>query len=204
MTLLFALLALLLAATLCVVFASGMKHDRRQAALGALFVALLSAALYVALGSPRIVEPAAEHNKRANMLAQKITESSEAIKKNPNDLEAWLTMAQAFSDSGDYKAAANGFKQAVLISKGEPRIIMAYAESLVLEQGGVVTPQAKKSIDIALMIDPKLPLARYYQAIWLLQEERQEEAMAMMKELYAELPDDSKLKKRMKTDIGRK
>lgn len=203
MILLFAALFALLGATLAIVFLGGLKHDRKGALYCMAFVALSSAALYAALGSPRIAEPAREYNKKADELAGKITQSAEAIKKNPKDLEAWLIMAQAFSDSGDFKAAANGFKQAVLISRGEPRIIMAYAESLILDQGGVVSPQAKKSIDIALMIDPKLPIARYYQAIWLLQEERNEEAMKMMKELFAELPDDSKLKQRMKAQIGR-
>jgi len=201
MMVLLCILAALLAITLMVLFAR--PSDKKVALISALLISVSSAGLYALWGSPLVVEPAEAYNAHMDGLQAKITENSERIKQNPNDLEAWLTMAQAFSDAGDYVAAANGFKQAVLLSKGDPRIIMAYAESLILQQGGVVTMQAKKSIDIALMLDKDMPIARYYQAVWLLQEERNDEAMEMMKTLYAELPEDSKLKQRMKAQIGR-
>ena len=169
----------------------------------ATFVLLGSIALYAAVGSPRVVPLALEYNARIKELHEQIKVTSALIKEHPDNLEAWLTLAQAFSDSGDYAAAANGFKQAVLLSKGHPRIIMAYAEAIIMQAEGVVTDQAKKSIDIALMMDPNLPLGRYYTAVWLLQENRQSEAMAMMKKLYRELPEDSSLKKKIKSQIGK-
>jgi len=176
--------------------------QRKQALWLGLCIVIASVVLYAVLGSPRVIPEASAHMARLRELREQIEVTSAIIQKNPKNLEAWLTMSQAFSDSGDYAAAANGFKQAVLVSKGHPRIIMAYAEALVLQADGVVTQPAKKSIDIALMISPDLPLARYYQAVWLLQENRQPEAMIIMKKLYHELPDDSSLKRRMKAQIG--
>lgn len=194
------LLALVLTLLLLPMWRAGERKAAKQLAFA---ITAGSVLLYALWGSPRVVPQAMERSAELHALQKQIKVTSALIKENPNNLEAWLTLAQAFSDSGDYAAAANGFKQAVLISKGQPRIIMAYAESLILQAEGVVTPAAKKSIDIALMIDPKLPLARYYQAVWLLQENRQPEAMAMMKTLYNELPEDSSLKRRMKDSIGR-
>lgn len=177
--------------------------EQKSAGTYALLITIGSVFLYALWGSPRVVMPIMERNAELHALQQQIALTSAIIQQHPNNLDAWLTLAQAFSDSGDYAAAANGFRQAVLLSKGHPRIIIAYAESLILQSEGVVTPAAKKSIDIALMIDPKLPLARYYKAVWLLQENQPAEAMEMMKTLYHELPDDSSLKKRMKAQIGK-
>ena len=200
---LFAMAALLLVVLVILLLPMARAGARKTALCYALVITISSLLLYAMWGSPLVVAPITQRNAELRILQKKITENSVLIKTNPNDLDAWLTLAQAFSDSGDYAAAANGFKQAVLLSKGHPRIIMAYAESLILQAGGAVTPAAKKSIDIALMIDPKLPLARYYNAVWLLQENRQPEAMHEIKTLYHELPEDSSLKKRMKAQIGR-
>lgn len=170
-----------------------------------LFVSLAAPVfgLYALWGSPKVVPLVVAHNERIQELRKTIEVTQALIKANPNNLEAWLTQAQAFADSGDYKAAANSYKQAVLLSKGNPLLIMAYAEALVAANNGVVDAQAKKSIDIALMIDSHLPVARYYNAIWLLQNNETEEAMKNMKELYYELPDDSSLKKKINEQIGR-
>lgn len=168
----------------------------REALAVAAFVCVGSVALYALFGSPLLLEHMRD-------LEEKIEENSLRVQKDPADLESWLIMAQAEFDSGNYKAAAEGFRRAVLVSKGQPRIITAYAEALIFDADGKVTMAAQKSIHIALMLDPQLPLARYYNAVWLLQNGKQEQAMAEMKKLYAELPDDSKLKKRMNAEIGR-
>lgn len=204
MNLLLVLLGALLLVTLAVVLTPLWRSGaRKMALLLALALSLAISAIYAHLGSPRLVELADARNVEMQALYEQIRVTSALVKAQPQNLEAWLTLSQAFFDVGDYAAAANGFKQAVLLSKGHPRIIMAYAESLIMQDGGAVGAQAKKSIDIALMIDPKLPLARYYNAVWLLQAGKQQEAMQEMKTLYHELPEDSSLKKRMKEQIGR-
>lgn len=166
-------------------------------------VVVLAAALYLYVGAPRVIAPLSVHNAFVKKATDIKNVYLPIVAEKPNDLEARLFLGQAYFDLGAFTESAAQFKQAVLLSKGEPRIIMAYAEALIMQENGVVSAVSKKSIDIALMIDPKLPLARYYKAVWLLQEGKQEEAMAMMKALYAELPDDSSLKKRINAQIGR-
>lgn len=175
----------------------------RQAAILGTTLLVFSSLLYVYWGAPRIVPAAAEHHARMQDLREIIKVSEAIIQKEPRNLEAWLNLAQAFADSGDYAAAANGYKQTVLLSKGNPLLITAYAEALIATNNGLVTDQAKRSLDIALMIDKELPAARYYKAIWLLQQGQQQEAMGMMKALYHELPEDSALKRKINEQIGR-
>lgn len=200
---LFFAIAALLLLTLALLLWPMMRRDNKQAMCIAVVVSVMSLGLYAIWGSPRVVPLADLHQSQMRGLYKIVSENSKIIKTNPDDVEAWLRLSQAFSDIGDYAAAVNGFKQAVLASKGHPRIIAAYSEALIMQAGGEVTPQAKKSLDIALMMDKEMPIARYYQAVWLLQQERNDEAMAMMKKLYHELPEDSSLKKRMKEQIGR-
>ncbi len=178
-------------------------RGKKFAAIVAVFLFITSAGLYAIFGSPQLVEPVTKHHADVQVLREIITVSETIITQNPNDLEAWLNLAQAFADGGQYTAAAKAYKQCVLLSKGNPLLIMAYAEALIAANEGVVGADAKKSIDIALMIDKKLPVARYYHAIWLLQNEQTEQAMKAMKTLYHELPDDSKLKKKINEQIGR-
>lgn len=176
---------------------------KKQVVLLGAAVLVASFGLYALWGSPRVVPLVTAHHERLDELRQTIQLSEALIKQNPQNLEAWLTLAQAFADSGDYKAAANGYKQTVLLSKGNPQLIMAYAEALIMQNDGAIDASAKKSIDIALMIDPALPVARYYYARWLLQEGQMEDAMKTMKTLYHELPDDSPLKRKIDAQIGR-
>ena len=204
MTLLIIAMAVLLVAVLALLLLPMARSGAwRAAAPLAVLVSVSSVLLYALFGAPRVVPLADAHHAEIKALHEQIGVSSTLVKQQPENLEAWLTLSQSYADIGDYARAATGFRQAVLLSKGHPRIIMAYAEALIMQEGGRVTPAAKKSIDIALMIDPKLPLARYYKAVWLLQNDRQPEAMEVIKTLYHELPDNSSLKKRMKAQIGR-
>jgi cytochrome c-type biogenesis protein CcmH len=197
-----------LALFLAVVIAAGcypLYHTRGKKFTGfvAGFLVVSSVGLYALFGSPQLVEPVAKHHADVQALRDMIVISEELIKENPSNLEAWLNLAQAFADSGQYKQAANAYKQCVLLSKGNPLLIMAYAEALIAANNGVVGADAKKSIDIALMIDKKMPVARYYNAIWMLQNEQTAKAMETMKTLYHELPEDSKLKRKINEQIGR-
>lgn len=178
-------------------------NNKKNLLLLAVIITFGSVSLYAVFGGARVVPLVFAHQQRLEELKLEIAKHSQILVNNPENLEAWLSLAQAYSAGGDYAEAARGFKQAVLLSRGHPRIIAAYAEALVMQAGGTVTMQAKKSLDIALMISPDLPLARYYQAIWLLQNNRAEEAMQTMKTLYRELPDDSNLKIRINELIGR-
>lgn len=194
----------LLAVCLVILLAGWWRRGRVKPALILAFVIILSSGLlYALLGSPRIIEPLMSYERNKQVMEQQVATYSMLVSSEPENIEAWLYLAQAHQDLGQYHQAAEGFRQAVLLSKGNPRIVMAYAEALILQDEGVVNEQARKSIEVALMIDPQLPIARYYHAIWLLQENRHQEAMQKMKSLYQDLPEDSQLRRVMDKQIGK-
>lgn len=159
--------------------------------------------LYYALGAPDIIPMLAARDRKIAEIKTAIRKNEDSIKADPDNLKAWVEMGGNFMEAEQFSAAAHAFKQAVLLSKGNPDIIMAYAEAQINAADGKVTDEAKKSLDMVIMQKPQNAPARYYLAVWNLQEGHLPEAMKMMKELYHSLPDDSPLKARINEQIGR-
>ncbi|MEQ1705434.1 MAG: hypothetical protein ABL867_05620 [Rickettsiales bacterium] len=160
--------------------------------------------LYKQFGTPEILPLLAEREEEISALKEKIIVNSEAVKKDPKDIKAWLELADNFMESNQFDAAANAYKQGILLSRGNPELIMAYASALILAAGGKVTQDAKKSLDMLLILQPANEKARYFLAMHKMQSGDTENAMAEMKELYKSLPEDSSLKDMIDRQIGRK
>ena len=159
---------------------------------------------YNQLGTPEILPLLAQRSEKLNELKDKITASADEVKKNPDNLKAWVELGYNFMETGQFSAASNAFKKSVYLSGGNPEFIMAYVRALIMEADGVVTDNAKKSLDIMLMLQPKNEEARYFIAVWKLQSGDTDNAMAEMKSLYKSLPDDSPVKGIIDRQIGRK
>ncbi len=160
--------------------------------------------LYKQFGTPEILPLLAEREEELSALKEKIIVNSEAVTKDPKDIKAWLELADNFMESNQFDAAANAYKQGILLSRGNPELIMAYASALILAAGGKVTQDAKKSLDMLLILQPANEKARYFLAMHKMQSGDTENAMAEMKELYKSLPEDSSLKDMIDRQIGRK
>lgn len=149
--------------------------------------------LYYALGAPEVLSLEAKNDQKMAQLRSAIVTYSEQAKKNPGDVQAWFGLGQSFMETGQYKGAANAFKEAVTLSGGNPQIILSYAGAMIAEANGKVTDEAKKSIEMALVLEPKNPQARYLMAVRAMQEGKKDEALKALRELYFTLPADSPL-----------
>jgi cytochrome c-type biogenesis protein CcmH len=195
-----ALVALAAFALLCHMLPLG----RPQRWLAAILLTLSSLGFYHMAGTPEIVPLMAEREVKLAELSQSITTHSAAVKKDPGDLRAWVQLGDDFMQTGQYAAAANAYKQTVLISQGNPVLIMAYARALIATADGTVTDDAKRSLDMVLKLEPEHAEARYFQAVRLLQQGQTQEAMASMKALYGSLSEDSPVRSMIDRQIGRK
>jgi len=206
----YAVFCALLLASLAVVLAPVFKNNklqelqRKRFILGvSAFFILAAFSLYAWLGAPGIVPLLAARQEKLAELKKNIVSRSDAVKANPKNLGAWVELGQDFMETGQYPAAANAFKQSVVLSRGNPLLIMAYAQSLILTADGKVTDDAKKSLDMVVMQQPENPEARYYLAVRQLQDGHTQEAMKEMKALYHSLPADSPLKAMIDQKIGK-
>lgn len=159
--------------------------------------------LYQQFGTPEILPMLAAREEKLSVLKEKITAASAAVQKNPKNLKAWAELGDDFMETSQFSASANAYKQAVLLSGGNPVFIMAYSRALIMEADGEVTDDAKKSLDIVLVLQPENEEARYFMAVRKLQSGNSREAMAEMKELYKSLADGSPLKAMIDRQIGR-
>lgn len=195
-------LFLLLAVTLALLLWPLRQHKTLVLSVSASFF-VVAFLLYGLIGSPQIIPLIAERSQKMSVLKGAILEYSERIKTHPNDLEAWVGLGQSFIESGQWEAATNAFKQSVLLSKGDPRLIMAYAKSMILSENGAVSDQTKKSLEMVLLQQPRHEEARYWLIVRKLQDGKTEAAMKSMKELYGSLPTDSPVRAMIDRQIGR-
>lgn len=159
--------------------------------------------LYSMVGAPEILPLIAKREVRLAELKTAITANANAIKENPKNLNAWVEMGDNFMETGQFAAARNVFKQAVLLSEGNPVLIMAYARAMIAEADGKVTDEAKKSLNMVLMLTPNNEEAHYFSAVYKLQTGDTKAAMTEMKALYRTLPETSPLKAMIDRQIGR-
>lgn len=178
------------------------KRRRFIACIIVLFTTL-AFGLYPFFGAPEILPMLAERQEKLVELRQSIVNNSEAVKKDSKNLAAWVGLGQDFMDTGQYSAATNAFRQAVLLSEGNPKLLLAYAQAMIADESGTVSDAAYKALQMVLLQEPKNPQATYFVAVYHLQEGKTQEAMAMMKELYRSLPKDAPLRATINRQIGR-
>ena len=174
------------------------------------YIATVSAVFFVAsfgfyswLGAPKIIDAIEVRNAKLQQLKTSITANSELVKTDSKNLGAWIELGQDFLETGQFSAASNAFRQSVLLSKGNPKLLLAYAKSLILSNDGAVGDDAKKALEMVLLQDKQNPEARYFTALYNLNHGKLPEAMSEMKALYHELPDGSPLKNTINQQIGR-
>lgn len=201
-----AVLVAVLAVILIPVFRSKEFTQRQRYRLsGALFIFsfVVVFGVYYGVGAPEVVPLQAERQQRMTAIRDDITRLSQALKDHPDDARSWAELGDNFMQTGQFKGAVNAYKQAVILSKGNPRVIMAFVEGQIADAQGVVTEDAKKGLTMVLMQEPGNSKARYWSTVALLQAGKNAEAMKQMRALYQSLAEDDPVKKLIDKQIGR-
>ena len=179
------------------------RNRRRFIACISVLIAACAFGLYPLFGSPEILPMLEQRQARLNDLRLSIVTNSETVKKDTKNLAAWVELGQDFMETGQYSAATNAFRQAALLSEGNPKLLLAYAQAMIADEGGAVNDAAYKALQMVLLQEPKNAQATYFIAIHQLQNGQTQEAMKNMRELYRALPKDSALRATINHQIGR-
>ena len=112
---------------------------------------------------------------------------------NPNDLQGWITLGRSQRSLGDYKSAVLAFEQAIKVAgpRKSAELLSDYAETLVFEAFGTVSPRAVETFKEALARDPSDIKARYYIAASRSQLGDYRGAIALWRGLTADAPPDA-------------
>lgn len=154
--------------------------------------------LYLNLGSPELPgRPFAERQVERSQTVDdpavqtQVAELVEHLRQDPEDLEAWLALAESYMVLDRHGSAANAYRHAILLAQGRPDVFSAYGESLVHANDGQVTSEARTAFGQALAAAPDEPRARYYLALAEAQAGNQRTALQMWVDLAADSPPDA-------------
>jgi cytochrome c-type biogenesis protein CcmH len=142
--------------------ASAPTHSPLRALALGLAVALPLAALslYLIYGSPRLPDqpliarlqdPASDKN-----LEVLVARVEARLREHPEEGEGWEVIAPVYMGWGRYADAAEAYRQSIRLLGEQPKRLASYGQALVLANNGVVTEDARKALERALQLDPKL------------------------------------------------
>jgi cytochrome c-type biogenesis protein CcmH len=180
--------------------AVGGKTVRLAVAGAAAAIAVAAVGLYVALGSPAY--PDLPYKTRLKAWSQSDLEFlqppelaavlREAIKRQPNNAEAYTYLARVELSAGDGDAALRAIQKARALNPDIEDMSALEGRAIVASNQGKVTPAAEAAFRKAIERNPGDPAARYYLGKAAIDAGRKEEGLAAWKALAAELPDDGK------------
>ena len=160
-----------------------------------LIVPAVALPLYMKSGNPQLADVPhaermanAEKNGDMDALIAKVEQHLEA---NPDDLQGWQILAPAYRRMMRWADAAEAYRNILRLSPPDASNLSDYAEAQVMANQGMVPAPAHELIRQALMLDPKFPKARFYNALALKQEGKTEEAKAAFESFLKDSPADA-------------
>ncbi|MGB2007138.1 MAG: TPR domain-containing protein [Candidatus Puniceispirillaceae bacterium] len=132
-----------------------------------------AAVIYASLGRPDLadnplVNRTAEIASRTQMitatkqdLAQNLANAQAATVASPDDVESWLTLAEAAAAVNDSATEIRALRTARQLTNDDPAVLSLLAEALSRAADGQVTVPARALIDTVLATDPADPRALF-------------------------------------------
>lgn len=166
----------------------GPASRRRAVALVALLLLpLLSAGLYLSLGSPLLTEP--RMAARGGPTVEQLVGQIEAhLQANAEDGRGWEVVAPVYMQLGRFEDAARARQNAITYNGATATREADLGEALVAVAKGIVTPDAKRAFERALTLDAREAKARYFLGRFAEQDGRPVEAVAAWRELLTSAP----------------
>jgi cytochrome c-type biogenesis protein CcmH len=123
------------------------------------FVPLLSVLTYLSLGEPdALIKAEIKQTQLAGNESQDIdaviTGLAQRLKQNPDNAEDWVLLGRSFKYIEQYRLAANSFEKAYTILGDQPELMLQYADSLIMANGGKLTGKSTELIFKALDKEP--------------------------------------------------
>jgi len=167
----------------------------------ALAIALpaVAGALYLGRGAPgvpgttlaerRLAEP--QEAAQDRQLVEFMRAMQTRVERNPDDLEAWVRLAQASAAFNLTQEALAAWRRADALAGAPPEIAGPLGEAAVIAANGQVTPEAERAFARVSAADPGDPRARFYRGLAQAQAGEREAAVRIWFDLVAASPPDA-------------
>ena len=113
---------------------------------------------------------------------------AQRLQQNPDDLEGWLLLARSLTALERHGEAVTAWRQAVRLSGNDAENAGSLAESLVQSANGVVTPEARATLERVRAAEPFDPRALFYLGLAEAQAGNAAAALQMWTDLIAVSP----------------
>jgi cytochrome c-type biogenesis protein CcmH len=169
---------------------------RRFAAILALVgLPILSLAVYLPLGSPRLRDfPLAQRTRAPDAtqsLDNLVAQVEAHLEKNPTDGRGWNVLAPVLSRLGRYDEAARAYRNTITYHGDSADRRADLGEALAGAAGGVVTSEARAEFERAIALEADEPKANYFLGLAAEQDGRTAEAVSIWQSVLAKAPADA-------------
>lgn len=134
------------------------QRTYRATALAAGVVLPASAlVVYLALGNPAAVDPAAAdagHGLGQQQVDAMISRLEARLEKNPQDAKGWVMLARAQAVLGRFDRASAAYAQSVALFPEDAQLLADYADALGMAQGRRLDGEPEMLVARALRADP--------------------------------------------------
>ena len=146
-----------------------------------ILIPLAAVSIYLVYGSPgtpdqplaaRLADPANEQD-----LAAIIARVEARLRARPDEGDGWDVVAPVYMGTGRYADAADAYTKAIKLLGESPKRLAGRGQALVLASNGVVSDDARKSLERAVALDGSLLEPRILLAIAKEQDGRFQEAI---------------------------
>ncbi|WP_117195434.1 c-type cytochrome biogenesis protein CcmI [Rhizobium terrae] len=149
--------------------------------------------LYLMLGSPGLPDQPLEARlaNPGNNVALLVAKAERHLAQNPNDGAGWDLLAPIYFRSMRLGDAEMAYRNAIRILGPNPVRLAGLGETLVAENDGIVTENARLAFEEAAKLDPANPRSRFYVGLGHEQAGRAAEARAIFERIARESPADA-------------
>ena len=127
-------------------------------------VPVLAALMYLQWGEPDAFSPLGRAStaqgedahgglSQAEM-AEAVNRLAERLKKEPDNLDGWLTLARSYYSMGRFQDASAAFDHVISKAPDEADILADYADALAMAQGRSLSGKPMELVQRALKVDP--------------------------------------------------
>jgi cytochrome c-type biogenesis protein CcmH len=183
---------------------AGAMRRRKQAALLLLVgLPLLTLPIYLRLGAPDLPDqPLAARAPQPLDVASAIGKIEAHLAQNPNDLRGFEVIAPVYLKAGRYTDAVRAYTRVIALAGETSERLSDLGESLVAEQDGLISAQAREAFARAVQLDASYPKPKFYLALAREQEGDAAGALADLEKIVLDLP-ESPARSRVSAEIRR-
>ena len=163
-----------------------------------LSIPVATAALYVLLGNPAMLNPVALEQAARDQpvdINAMVARLEKRLEENPDDPGAWLMMGRSHRYYGRHAEAVQAYAKAMPVVDGDPAALAEYAESLLMSGQDTLDGLPDRLVQRSLALNPQEPLGLMLAGAAALHREQYAAAIDYWERLLSQFPADSETAK---------